>query len=298
MSNINLKLLHTFLLAAEHESFRKAAEESNRSPSAISMQIRDLEEQIGVLLFRRTPQKVLLTAEGRILFEQAKRALQEVQSGLDLLTESAQSRSRHIRMACVPTLASGWLPNILATFKVRYPRSQVQLMELSTTPMLELLKRQDVEFGIGPEVPDMGDYEFEPILEDPLVACVPPAFDQGQSSIGFADLVETPVILLSKTTAVRGLIDETLEALSVRLDVQFEVQAATTALALAASGLGIAIVPRVALVQAGVQQFRTVPISDHVKLRRIGLITTRNPVRRPNTEQLISLIRSSLAQLR
>ncbi|MBR0797944.1 LysR family transcriptional regulator [Bradyrhizobium jicamae] len=297
MSNINLKLLHTFLLAAEHESFRKAAEESNRSPSAVSMQVRDLEEQIGVLLFRRTPQKVMLTPEGRILFEQAKRALQEVQSGLDLLTESAQSRSRHIRMACVPTLASGWLPNILAMFKVRYPRSQVQLMEISTAPMLELLKRQDVEFGIGPQLPSMEDFEFEPILDDPLYACVPPAFDGGQSSIGFADLVDKPAILLSKSTAVRGLIDETLETLAIRLDVQFEVQAATTAVALAASGLGVAIVPRVALVQAGAQQFRVIPISDHVRVRQIGLITGRGQIRRPNTEQLIALIRSSLAQL-
>jgi DNA-binding transcriptional LysR family regulator len=171
-------------------------------------------------------------------------------------------------------------------------------MELSTTPMLELLKRQDVEFGIGPQIPDMGDYEFEPILEDPLFACIPPVFDEGQASTGFADLAEKPVILLSKSTAVRGLIDETLEALGVRLDVQFEVQAATTAVALAASGLGIAIVPRVALVQAGVQRFRVIPISDKIKLRQIGLITSRNSVRRPNTEQLIALIRSSLSQLR
>jgi len=298
LSNINLKLLHTFLLAAEHESFRKAAQESNRSPSAVSMQVRDLEEQIGVLLFRRTPQKVLLTPEGKILFEQAKRALQEVQSGLDLLTEAAQSRSRHIQMACVPTLATGWLPNILATFKVRYPRSQVQLMELPTGPMLELLRRRDVEFGVGPQIPGMEDFEFEPILEDPLYACVPPIFDEGQSSIGFADLADKPTIMLSTSTAVRGLIDDKLETLAIRLDVQFEVQQATTAMALAASGLGIAIVPRVALVQAGVQQFRMVPISDDVGLRRVGLITARGPILRPNTERLIALIRTSLAQLR
>ena len=57
MSSINLKLLQTFLLAAENGSFRRAAEESNRSPSAVSMQIRDLEEQIGISLFIRTSQR-------------------------------------------------------------------------------------------------------------------------------------------------------------------------------------------------------------------------------------------------
>lgn len=298
MSNINLKLLHTFLLAAEHESFRKAAQESNRSPSAVSMQIRSLEEQIGVLLFRRTPQRVSLTSEGRILFEQSKRALQEIRSGLDLLTEAAEAQSRHIRMACVPTLASGWLPNILATFKVRHPQSHVQLMELSTGPMLELLKRQDVEFGIGPQVPGIEEFDFEPILEDPLYACIPPVFDDGTQTVSFADLVEKPSIVLSSSTAVRGLIDGILEDLSARLDIQFEVQQASTALALAASGLGIAIVPRVALLQGGAQQFRVVPISNGAGSRQIGLITLRGFVHRNRTKQLIALIRSSLALLR
>ncbi|MEI4261200.1 LysR family transcriptional regulator [Roseovarius sp. D0-M9] len=58
MSNINLKLFQTFLLAAEHGSFRRAAEESNRSASAVSMQIRTLEEQIGINLFHRTPKRL------------------------------------------------------------------------------------------------------------------------------------------------------------------------------------------------------------------------------------------------
>lgn len=298
MLNVNLKLLHTFLLAAEHESFRKAAEESNRSPSAVSMQIRGLEEQVGVPLFRRTPHKVFLTGEGHVLFEQAKRALRELQAGLDQLSEAAQSRSHHIRMACVPTLASGWLPNILATFKVRRPRSHVELMELSTGPMLDLLRRQDVEFGVGPQVPNMGEFDFEPILKDPLFACVPPAFDQQGDRVGLADLTGKPVIMLARSTAVRGLVDAALEAQSLRLDVHFEVQQASTAITLAAAGLGIAILPRVALVQAGTQQFRAIALSDPIGDRHIGIITAKAHTQRPNTDQLIALIRSSLAELR
>ena len=66
-NNVNLKLLQTFLMAAEHGSFRRAAEESNRSPSAVSMQIRDLEEQVGMSLFIRTPQRAFIHADGGVM---------------------------------------------------------------------------------------------------------------------------------------------------------------------------------------------------------------------------------------
>ena len=105
VTNINLKLLQTFLLAAEHGSFRRAAEESNRSPSAISMQIRDLEEQVGMSLFIRTPHCVTLTPEGRLLYDQVGHAMGEVQAGLARLTELAAQRRGRVRIACAPTLA-------------------------------------------------------------------------------------------------------------------------------------------------------------------------------------------------
>ena len=91
-NNVNLKLLQTFLLAAEYGSFRRAAEESNRSPSAVSMQIRDLEEQVGISLFIRTPQRANLTPEGKILHEQVRRAMADVQAGLQRLSEVAAMR--------------------------------------------------------------------------------------------------------------------------------------------------------------------------------------------------------------
>jgi DNA-binding transcriptional LysR family regulator len=296
LTNVNLKLLHTFLLAAEQESFRKAADESNRSPSAVSMQIRGLEEQIGVPLFRRTPQKVVLTPEGRILFDQVKRAVLEVQAGLDQLSEAAMSRRGHIRIACVPTLASTRLPNILAMFRVRFPRSLVDVREISTASILDLLRKHEVEFGLAPAIPNMGEFQFEPILDDPLYACIPPVFDDGQETLGLADLSGKPCILLSSSTAVRGTIDAALQELGVVLDVQFEVQQATTAIALAGAGLGIAIIPRIALFQVVAPQFRAVQIADSVVHRKVGLITARGYVQHPTSEQLMNLIRTSLRQ--
>jgi DNA-binding transcriptional LysR family regulator len=296
MASINLKLLHTFLLVGEYRSFRRAADDLNRSPSAVSMQIRDLEEQIGVSLFLRTPQRVTLTPEGKALLNQVRRTVREIQIGLNQLTDAASRRRGLIKMACAPTIAATRLPNILANFKVRFPSSVVQLRELSTAPILDLLRNQEIEFGLGPPLNSMDEFHFDPILHDPLYACVPPIFDDGRKNISLADLEGKPCVLLSPATTVRSTIDAAVEELGISLDVQFEVQQGTTAMAMAATGLGIAIVPKICLVQANTLQFRVIPLSDASARRDIGIITLRGYVPHHRSEQLINLIKDSLKE--
>lgn len=294
MPNINLKLLQTFLLAAESGSFRKAAEESNRSPSAVSMQIKDLEEQIGISLFMRTPQRVNLTNEGQVLFEEIGRAMADVQASLDRLTEMAARRKGKIQIACAPTLASSRLGDILSTFKLRYPRSIVEVQETPPQAALALLHQQEVEFYIGPEVPNLNEFQFESIIDDPLVACIPEEFYGGEKTIGFAALARFPLIMLNRKTAVRGLVDRLTQEEGVELKVQYEVESAQTAMALMAAGLGVSIVPGIALGSGLGKRVRVVPLENPLARRAVGIITSRGYVQQRYAEQLIALIRTNL----
>ena len=94
--NVNLKLMHIFLLVAEHNSFCRAAEVSNRSQSAVSMQIRQLELQLGVSLFHRTTRRVQLTREGELLLVCARRAVTELRrDGFDLRLAMEDDPANH-----------------------------------------------------------------------------------------------------------------------------------------------------------------------------------------------------------
>ncbi|MFM2277880.1 MAG: hypothetical protein RLZZ444_111 [Pseudomonadota bacterium] len=294
MTSVNLKLLQTFLLAAEFGSFRKAADESNRSPSAVSMQIRDLEEQIGISLFIRTPQRVNLTSEGQALFEEIGRAMADVQASLDKLTELAARRKGKIQIACAPTLAASRLGDILATFKLRYPRSIVEVQETPPQAALAMLQQQEVEFYIGPEVPNLNEFQFESIIDDPLVACVPVELYNGEKKIKLETLARFPLIMLNRKTAVRGLVDRLVQEEGIELKVQYEVENAQTALALACSGLGISIVPGIALGVNVDKRVRVVPLDNPNARRAVGIITTRGYVQQRYAEQLIALIRTNL----
>lgn len=292
--NVNLKLLQTFLLAGEHGSFRRAAEESNRSPSAVSMQIRDLEEQIGVSLFMRTPQSANLTPSGKMLYEQVRSAMADVQAGLDNLSDVAAQRRSHVSIGCAPTLAATRLGTILATFKLRYPRSVITLRETPPTRALEMLQNQEIELYVGPEVPNMTEFHFEPILQDRFAVCLPPEFDEGGASFSLEEIASYPLIVLDGNTAARGLMDRIRG--KVELNIQYEVQYAYTAVTLAAAGLGVAVVPYIALPMLPASSFRVAPLTDMGAERSVGIITARGYVQHSYSEQLMELIRTELTR--
>ena len=118
---INFKLLQTFLAVAEHSSFKKAADALFISMPAVSMQIKQLEEQLGVALFQRTTRKVDLTAEGEQLMITARRAMAELESGLARLQKIVDVQQGHLSFGCVPTIARTRLPAILTEFAKKYP---------------------------------------------------------------------------------------------------------------------------------------------------------------------------------
>jgi DNA-binding transcriptional LysR family regulator len=166
---INLKLIQTFLTVAEMRSFRRAADQVKRSQSAVSMQIRQLEEQLGVALFHRTTRSVKLTSEGEKLVGSAKKAIGEMENGIRDLLEAADSRRDHVTIACSPTIAPRQLPPILMRFVADYPRINIILKELKSQDLFESIRRGEADFGIGPAITD-GDFEFSTVVSDRVCA--------------------------------------------------------------------------------------------------------------------------------
>ncbi len=292
--NINLKLLHTFLIAAEKESFKRAADETNRSPSAITMQMRDLEAQIGLQLFLRSPGRVTLTREGKMLLEQVQSGLMQIQDGLDQLQMAVSEKKNSLTMGCAPTLASTRLPEILSSFKVNHPNVQVFVHEVSTLRAIELLIAEEMEFFLGPEIADMREFQFDPIAADPLYAAIPDKFDRGAASWSLSDLASMPLILLSHPTALRSMLDALAQGQGLNLNVQYEVQQVTTALALARAGLGIALIPRIATLYPGTG-LRMATVDDELATRKLGIAMLKGKTPSRHCQRLIDLIRSNLA---
>lgn len=243
LPNVNLKLLSAFMLVAEHNSFRLAADASHRSQSAVTTQIKQLEMQLGVSLFHRTTRQVSLTHEGKQLLESARRAMSEVERGLRRIQEAADIKRGRIFLSCSTTVASTRLAHILATFEQDYPGVEVYINELTLSEMLESVRKETVDFGIGPIV-DAPEFDFEEILQEYLYALVPHKFmAKANESITLSELCQLPLLLLSPATALRASLDKAAQQLGLTLQTKYQFSQAQTLVSMANAGLGVAILP-------------------------------------------------------
>lgn len=243
ITNLNLKLLQTFVLVAEHQSFRHAADASLRSQSAISVQIKQLEEQIGFRLLHRTTRHVELTVEGRQLFDTALSVLTEIDHCIRTIQETIDFRRGRVTIACSPTIASARLSAVLGAFEADYPEARVIVRELNPTLLFDSVRSAEVDFAIGPYV-SSPDFDFEEILREPLYAVVPDTLDRSSAeTIGIHELAEFPLLLLNRASALRTLLNSAFETEGIELTTKFEFSQATTLVEMARMGLGVAILP-------------------------------------------------------
>ncbi len=294
LAHVNLKLLQTFLLVAELGSFRIAAEKSFRSPSAVSAQVRQLEEQLGVALFHRTTRTVHLTGEGQQLLDCARRALLEVEEGLRKILESADVRRGRVALSCSPTIAETRLARVLAAFEKDYPGVDISVRELTSSSLFESVRNREVDFGIGPKI-ETSEFHFEPIFEDPLFALVPRRFiTTAKRSISLATLTNMPLLLLNSATALRGMLDEAMRERHLALTTRYEFTQAQTLISMATSGLGAAILPKVALPQRVSASTQVLRIVSPSLARQVSVITVRGQKLSPASLRLVQLLHQLL----
>lgn len=296
MADINLKLLQSFILVARLGSFREAAVAARRSTSAISMQIKELEDQVGMRLFVRQAKHVALTPNGQTLFEKTDAAMRSIDDGFKSLADMAEMRQSTVTIACASTLASKRVGGVLTKFRKRFPDSRVRLIEAPPIAALEILNRQVAEFYVGPSISDLKTFTFEKLVDEPLMACIPPEFDTGKPMVRFEDMTDVPIIMLDQPTAIRTLIDDILYRKGLSLNVAYELQNAFTALSFASAGLGVAMLPSIAVEMAEFDGFRIVPFAEPDAVRSIGIIAAKGYVQHNYSEQLMRLVRAAFAQ--
>ena len=295
LANVNLKLLQAFLLVGEHSSFRAAAEMSYRSTSAVSAQIRQLEEQLGVALFHRTTRNVRLTDEGQQLLDCARRALLEVESGLRKIQESADMRRGRVSLSCSPTIAATRLARVLAAFEKDYPGIEVFVREQPSEALFETIRRREADFGIGPVV-QTGEFHFETVLEDPLYALVPKRFiTTSKDTIALATLTNMPLLVLNPANALREVLEATMRERHLTMTTRYEFTQAQTLISMASAGLGAAILPKVVLPPVIDKRTYALRIVSPAMTREVAIISMRGQSLSPASRRLAELLKQGLA---
>lgn len=295
--SITLRRLRSFIKVAEFGSFRRAAERLSISQPALSVHVQELEDELGVALFRRTTREVRLTEEGARFAAQMKRTLIEFDSLVDDFKDQAAIQRGRVEIACVPSMASQVLPPILSQFKKDHPKITVHIYDDRAEIIEQLVSKSDVDLAISPPPIRNAELVFEHVLDDPYVAVLPKGHPlAGQPSVTSEALLKYPLIMMRSGLNMRQVFDEALAASPVQPKPAYEVYHHDTLIGFVTANLGIGAMPAMTLANVRHPSLTYARITDPVISRQIGFLTRRgeplNPAARKFAEAVRRYMRS------
>jgi len=137
-----------FLAAAQTQNFRKAAELCLVAQSALSRQIAALEDELEVALFTRNKKRVVLTPEGQEFALYVRNAMEQLQEGQQWLTKLQAGQRGTIRIGCIESLATAFLPALFASFHQHYPQVRLKVRVNHTDELITLVEQGEIELGL------------------------------------------------------------------------------------------------------------------------------------------------------
>jgi len=244
--NVSTRQLRAFVTLAEQRSFTRAAALTHLSQPAFSALIRSLEEAIGQRLFDRSTRHVDVTTEGREFEAAARRVLAEVESAFETARDFAARRRGRVSVALLPSLAAGWLPPVLAKFRDQHPGVELQVADVLSEGCIEQVRSGQADFAIAAIRVDTPELRAELFCTDRFHLVCPRDHPlAAMTNLRPRDLAPYPFIHLSRTSSVRQYLDAAVHPLQMR--TLLELDQLATVMGMVRAGLGISVVPSLAL---------------------------------------------------
>ncbi|WP_313569676.1 LysR family transcriptional regulator [Comamonas terrigena] len=270
--------LLAFVTTAEKASFRLAAEALYLSPPALSRRVERLESMLGARLLERTTRHVALTEVGQEFLQEARRALAVLDEAVQRLDDQVKLRRGRVAVACIPSAATSLLPPVLQAFAQEQPDVQVRVVDESAQQVVEAVLRGDADFGLsftGSQEPAL---RFEALTRERYVLAMPRDHAWAdRSQVEWAELAGKRLVSVSHTSGNRLLLDQVMAGLPEQPVAWHECNHVTGALALVEAGLGLAVVPQLALRQDHLR-ICGVPLTAPDVWRTLGLLQRRDRV--------------------
>jgi LysR family hydrogen peroxide-inducible transcriptional activator len=154
-----------------HGNFLTAAEKCSVSQPALSMQIQKLERELGIRIFDRSRQPVVATEIGIRIIQQAREVIKQCNRITEVVNEDKKGElAGQLRIGIIPTIAPYVLPLFLVDFMKNHPKVNIEIIEVTTTQILQQLKNDQLDCGIMATPIDAGYLQYKPLFYEPLVA--------------------------------------------------------------------------------------------------------------------------------
>lgn len=288
----DMRHIRAFLAVARIGNFTRAASELHVSQSALTVQIKQLEDSLGVSLFDRGKRRVALTDAGRDVLGPLERILVDTESIVSRTRELTSLRRGLVTMAVLPSLAARIVPKAIQKFTKMYPGVVVRIRDIVAEKIIEVVKKEEVDFGISNRLRPDKELKTSLLLTDRLCAFVSRNHLLAkQETMTLIDLAEHQLIVTGRDSGVREILEDALRKAKRPLAIAYETNYISTVLGLAKEGLGIAILPEVAADMDRSLQLHSVAIISPVLSRKIEIIEKKDRSLSPSAAQMVKILK-------
>jgi DNA-binding transcriptional LysR family regulator len=249
---LSMARLRVLKEVAYRGSISATAEALSYTQSAISQQIATLEAETGMTLLERHPRGVSLTAAGQMLVGHAEGILAGLEAAEAALSEIAGLRGGRLRVASFPTAGATLMPQAIATFRSSYPGVELTLTEGEPEQIAPRLRAGELDlallFEFAGETPLQEDATRVELLEDPMYLALPGEHPlAGKEKLRLEDLREEAWVQTSRSSPCARHVVRSCHAAGFEPNVSFESDDYQTVQGLVAAGVGVALIPELAL---------------------------------------------------
>jgi len=245
---MDLRQLKSFIAVAEELHFRRAAERLGMAQTALSSQVRSLEEELGFPLLFRTTRHVSLTQAGAVFLDEVRAVLDRLETGVERASIAASQGLNRLRLGGIDAALVWFLPPVIDQFRKRFADIRLPLTEVSASKqqVQELLRhRIDVAFFRPPT--SVEGVAWQTLFEEDVFVALPAASPLAdRPSLSAQDLQDTKIITYARHARplLSAMVMQSFEAAGVQPDIELEVLDKSTLLALVAQDIGAGLVPQ------------------------------------------------------
>ena len=245
---MNLRDLEYLVAVADHRHFGRAAEACEVSQPTLSVQLRKLEQQLGVELIERNPGHILVTPPGELVVERARAILSEA-ADIDRIAQRAREPgSGTVRMGLFPTLAPYLLPHVVPAIHEHFPDLELLLTEEKTETVLAQLDDGRLDVAVVALPVDDDRLHLEPLFAEDFVLAVPADHPlAGRGPVPSTVLVDQDVLLLDEGHCLRDQALAVCRLVGAAERTGFRATSLETLRQMVAAGVGVTLLPRLAV---------------------------------------------------
>jgi molybdate transport repressor ModE-like protein len=295
LSLVNRNHLALFHAVAQAGGISRGAEQAHVSQPAVSKQIKELEDALGVTLLERLPRGSRLTEAGRILADYAQRVATLEQDASRAIEEFRGLKRGHLSIGASTTIGAYLLPPVFGHFHKRYPNIEMRLEIANTREIQRFLMEGTIEVGLTEGLIEAEHLDSEVFHQDELVAIAPPhhpLLKKGRVTARM--LCHEPFILREEGSGTRAVVERALETRGLSVKPVLSLAGTEVIKRAVIAGLGIAIVSKLAIgLELKFGSLAVIPVKDLVIRRPLHLQWLRGRAQSPPLQQFLLTLAST-----